>query len=83
MWHLVIDWNHLEKIADYFDVSIDYLLGRINIKNPAKEIERITAVHFDYSFNFEGLPQEAIKQIEEYIEFIKSKYSPSLESEKK
>jgi len=28
------DYDTLEKIADYYDVSIDYLLGRTEVRNP-------------------------------------------------
>lgn len=31
----------LQKIADYFDVSTDYLLGRTDIKNPADRISEV------------------------------------------
>lgn len=77
------DKKTLEEIANYFDVSIDYLFGRVNIKNPAKEIEKIIATNDNYKFDLEGLPEEAIRQIEEYIEFIRSKYNSDLESKKK
>lgn len=30
----------LEKIADYFDVSIDYLLGRSDVRNMSKEVKK-------------------------------------------
>lgn len=30
----------LEKIADYFDVSVDYLLGRSDIRNMKREVEK-------------------------------------------
>lgn len=29
----------LIKFADYFDVSVDYLLGRINVRGPYKELK--------------------------------------------
>lgn len=30
----------LEKIADYFDVSVDYLLGRTDVRNMSKEVKK-------------------------------------------
>jgi len=66
------DFNILKFIADFFDVSTDYLLGRSVIRKPGKSIEES---HAYYNFNVEGLPDEAIKQVEDYIEFIKHKYN--------
>ena len=65
------------QIADYFDVTIDFLLGRTMIRNPYKssdeEIDLIKEDHCDIDIH--GLPEEAVKRIEEYIEFIKQKYN--------
>lgn len=62
----------LKALADFFDVSVDFLVGR-NSSNTSKSefIEESEAV---YNFNFEGLPPEAIKKIQEYIELIRLKY---------
>lgn len=74
------DQEILKKIADYFEVSIDYLLGRIQVRNPyaqsATEKEYIfeKPAHDSYKSD---LPEEAIKQIDDYIEFIKQKYKKS------
>ena len=38
------DWETLVKIADYFDVSTDYLLGRTDTKKPDINIQAITAL---------------------------------------
>ncbi len=63
----------LIKIADYFGVSVDYLLGRSNIQNFKESKIKTKAYH---NLDVTGLPDEAIKQVEEYIELIKLKYSP-------
>jgi transcriptional regulator with XRE-family HTH domain len=60
-------------IADYFDVSVDYLLGRTDIiKSGDKNIET-KAFH---NLGLENLPEDAIRKVEEFIEFIKQKYKP-------
>ena len=42
----------LEKIADYFDVSLDYLMGRTDIKKPAPD-------NFQFAFSdYEKLTDE-------------------------
>lgn len=61
------DKETLYKLADYFNVSVDYLLGRSDIR----KIET-KAYH---SNDLSGLPDEAIKQIDDYIDFIKQKYN--------
>lgn len=67
------DTDTLSKLADFFDVSVDYLLGRSNIRNLHESKIETKANH---KFDVEGLPDEAIKQVEEYIELIKLKYNP-------
>jgi transcriptional regulator with XRE-family HTH domain len=57
----------LAKLADYFDVSVDYLLGRSNLREPLTTI----AAHTD---DPEGIPPEAQEEIFEFIEFVKHKY---------
>lgn len=64
----------LENLANFFNVSIDYLLGKTNSRNYDKDEkeERTIALHSDY--NYDELPPEARKEIENFIEFIKIKY---------
>jgi len=59
----------LQKLADFFDVSTDYLLGRTNIPN----YSTIDTLH-NHVLDVSKLPGEAIKQAEEYVEFLKQKY---------
>ena len=72
----------LSKIADYFSVSVDYLLGRtdqrnLNIEKEKtklnKEITTISAHRIDGGCD--NLPDEAIEKINDYIEMIKLKYN--------
>ena len=37
------DLSTLEKMARFFDVSVDYLIGKSNIRNPADKITRAVA----------------------------------------
>ncbi len=67
------DQETLEKLADYFSVSIDYLLCRTDIRNPQETKIETKAYH---NLDKSGLPEEALRQIDEYIEFIKQKYNP-------
>ncbi len=65
------DHETLKKLADYFEISVDYLLGRTDIRTSTR-IETKAYHNLDVC----GLSDEAIKQIEDYIEFVKQKYNP-------
>lgn len=66
-----------QKIADYFNVSVDYLLGRSDIKKSAEELlkdpKTTVALHNGNGIDDE-LPEEAKKEIENFIEYVKNKY---------
>lgn len=49
------------KLAVLFEVSTDYLLGHSDIRNPLQT-------------EYPGLPEEAVKEIETFKEFMKYKY---------
>lgn len=57
----------ITKLAEYFDVSTDYLLGRSDYRQMVPTI----AAHSD---DPKGLPPEAQEEVMQYIEFIKQKY---------
>lgn len=56
------DYETLKRIADFFDVSTDYILGR------DKDIETIAAHHEDYEWT-----QEELEEIELFKEFMRNK----------
>ena len=61
------DYETLEAIADYFNVDIDYLLGRTS--KTTKIIKPTTiAAHFDG----DEYTEEELNKIKEYAAFIKS-----------
>lgn len=64
------DITTLKKLADFFHVSLDYLLGETDIKTP---IETLALSRSDGYEN--DLPEEAIKEIENFKEFIRHKYN--------
>ncbi|MBO3444841.1 helix-turn-helix transcriptional regulator [Clostridium sp. CCUG 7971] len=69
----------LSKLADYFEVSVDYLLGRTDERNSniekTKLDESITTISAHRIGDIDNLPDEAIEKINEYIEMIKLKYN--------
>lgn len=72
------DSELLNRFADFFNVSVDYLLCRTNIR----KLEKIETKAF-HNLDINGLPDEAIKQVEDYIEFVKQKYNPDGSTKKK
>jgi transcriptional regulator with XRE-family HTH domain len=76
----VPDIEIINKLADFFSVSTDYLLGKSDIKEPAdkflekaKDNEYTIALHNNNGYD-EELPEEARKEIDNFIEFVRQKY---------
>lgn len=69
------DKDILGKIADYFEVSVDYLLGRTDERNINKEKSKlepnIKTIAAHRLGDIEDLNDDAIDKINEYIEFIR------------
>lgn len=57
----------LSTLADFFNVSIDYLLGKNDIRNIEDEFKTI------YSKEIEGLTEEEIKEALEFYKVIKNR----------
>jgi transcriptional regulator with XRE-family HTH domain len=57
------DLATVAKLADYFNVSVDYLLGKTDIKHP---IETIAAHH-----DGEEWTEEELEDIEAFKEFVR------------
>jgi len=71
------DYETLISIANIFDISVDYLLGRTDIRNPYKNCNKSIDKEAKLYKNIDvtDLPEEAIKQIEEYVEFMRQKHN--------
>lgn len=82
------DYTILESLADYFDVSTDYLLGRSDNPNPSEtndEFDPMTEINnllkkydIDQSGFFDiekwkAMGPEEIRELESYFEFITSR----------
>ena len=70
------DFETVKKIADYFKVSIDYLLGRSDIRNPEEDQDKITIWGLDDKIyhHLSELPEEGKEDLIKYIELLKLKY---------
>lgn len=59
------------KLAEYFNVSIDYLLGKSDIRNPEKEIDfDPDKLYIGLSAKDYDMTDEKRKQIEEFAKFV-------------
>lgn len=72
------DKDILGKIADFFEVSTDYLLGRTDERNLNKERPKLddgikTIAAHRVNIN-EDLPDEAIEKINDYIKMVEMMY---------
>lgn len=71
------DIEIITKLSNYFNVSIDYLLGKTNIKEPADKIleksQDTIALHRNDGYD-DDLPEEARKEIEDFKEYVRHKY---------
>ncbi|MGI6453090.1 MAG: helix-turn-helix domain-containing protein [Syntrophomonadaceae bacterium] len=76
------DTEIIKKIADFFDVSTDYLLGR----TATPQIEQAPQIIIgtgDASFNFDkDIPPEVYKEIINYAEYVISKYQAEKNSKR-
>lgn len=57
------------KIAEYFEVSTDYLLGKSDIRNP-EEIKNIPHANSG-GLDTTGLDEEDLKELQKQVDYIK------------
>lgn len=63
------------KLADYFNVTTDYLLGRTDEKRPKKErFQDVDTIAAHRIGNIKQLSDEGLEELDNYIELLKLKY---------
>lgn len=67
-----IDSSLVKEFSNFFNVSTDYLLGVSDVRNNINDSNITVALHSDHEYD--ALPDQAKKEIENYIEYIKQKY---------
>jgi hypothetical protein len=68
------DAEILIELAGFFDVSIDYLLGKSDIRNPYK-VAPIENNETYYNLDTSNLTEEGIEKVKEYIDLLRHKYN--------
>ncbi len=65
--------EYIVKLAEYFNVSTDYLLGRTDIRNPGKQIDDVLneAMIGMSKEDYEKLTEMQQKQIRDFAIYIK------------
>lgn len=63
------------KLAEYFDVTTDYLLGKSDVRNPGKQIDDILneAMIGMSKEEYEALNETQKKQIRDFAIFVKNR----------
>lgn len=67
------DHKTLSSLADYFNVSIDFLLGRINNASPLGLDEQLEGIDFALYGEVKELTDEEKQDVLDYIRYKKSK----------
>lgn len=66
------DYGKLVQLANFFNVNIDYLLGRTDIKTPVEAILEHQNKNLDPAIKeIESLSEESLKELESYIRLLK------------
>lgn len=65
----------LRKIADYFGVTVDYLLGKEDEKTPAEETASEEEVKVALFGGAEEVTDEMWEEVKNFAEYVKQKYN--------
>lgn len=65
----------IQKIADYFNVSIDYLVGRTDYPAICTGGENNTPLRLAAHIDEDGITEDDMEEIINYIAYIKSKHA--------
>lgn len=68
------DYEKLSLLADYFDVSVDYLLGRTDTPKPLTPEELPETIAFSLPEGYDELTPEGQEKLREFLDLIKLKY---------
>lgn len=68
------DFDTIRRIADYFDVSLDYLMGRdTNLSEPLSIPPALEGIPLAFHEGLKDLKQEDLEAVAKFIDFLKNK----------
>ncbi|MBQ6380780.1 MAG: helix-turn-helix transcriptional regulator [Clostridia bacterium] len=67
--------EQLLKIAQFFHVSTDYLLGNTDIKNPPGDLSAEEVAKVALFGGAEDVSEQAWSEVEDFVKYIKQKYN--------
>ena len=69
--------NNLKKLANYFNVSVDYLLGKTDIRNPVENQSPEEIAKVALFGGEKEVTDEMWNEVKDYVEYIKAKHFKS------
>lgn len=71
---VTIPSSTLEKLALYYNTSVDYILGLTNNPEPYKRVSKNTNIQSQVlTINTKGLSENDIEDIKKFVEYVKWK----------
>lgn len=64
----------LQQLADFFDVSVDYLLDRSDIKKASAEKAEVTDEDIQFALFGGKVSKEAYEDVKSYAQYVKEKH---------
>ncbi len=64
----------LQQLADFFDVSIDYLMCRTDIKKTPDEKSEVSDEDIQFALFGGKVTDEAYEEVKSFAKFVKEKY---------
>ena len=68
------DIEILKRLSDILHVSIDYLLEKTDVKNYLEDPNVTIALHSNGELDYSDLSDEAKKEVQDFIEYVRHKY---------
>lgn len=68
------DYETLSKLSNYFDTTVDYLIGNSDSKSPVNNSPTDDDIKFALFGGEKGISDEAYEDVKRFAAFIKEKY---------